>query len=295
MKVLVFGSLNIDLVFHVPHIVRPGETIQSVSPERSAGGKGANQAAALAKAGLPVFLAGKIGEDGLFLLELLRSYGVNTSLVRVSDGETGKAIIQVDEAGQNAIVLHAGGNGEITREEIDGVLSSFENGDTLVLQNEVVRNGEIMEKAAARGLSICLNPSPYDAAIEELPLSLVDIFFLNELEGAALAGRAAGAEEALGVLAEKFPGSEIVLTCGEAGAFYARGKERAWEAAVKTTVVDTTGAGDTFSGYFLAARLRGESAEASLALASRAAALAVSRPGAMSAIPFAGELAEVPA
>jgi ribokinase len=165
MKVLVFGSLNIDLVFSVDHIVAPGETISSASLAKSAGGKGANQAAALAKAGMPVCLAGKIGRDGKFLLTLLQSYGVNTDNVAVYEGSTGQAIIQLDKNKQNAILLYSGGNSAITIDEIRSVMAAFSPGDLLLVQNEIVFTREIMELARDRGLKIHLNPSPYNRQV----------------------------------------------------------------------------------------------------------------------------------
>ncbi|MDR2898259.1 MAG: ribokinase [Spirochaetaceae bacterium] len=296
MNVLVYGSLNIDLVFSVGHIVRPGETISSTALTRSAGGKGANQAAALAKAGVAVKLAGKVGQDGEFLLSLLESYGVDTSLVAVSDGATGQAIIQLDENKQNAIVLYGGGNREITEEEIEAVLAGFTAGDMIVLQNEISHTAEIIRQAKSRGMKVCLNPSPYDKFIEALPLDMVDMFFVNEIEGAALAGALADENfdifitVVLEKLTNRFPDAEIILTAGRDGAYYAFQEERAHGAILNVPVVDTTGAGDTFTGYFLASRLRGYTAQQSLDTACRAASIAVSRFGAMEAVPAAAEV-----
>jgi ribokinase len=315
MKILVYGSLNIDLIFSVDHMVRPGETIGSRALERGAGGKGANQAAALAKAGLSPFMAGKIGADGEFLLELLQSYGVNTDLVARSDGATGQALIQLDSAGQNAILLFSGGNACIETGEIRRSLEGFGPGDMVLLQNEINRTAEIMEAAKKQGVSIALNPSPWDEKTAELPLELADILFVNEIEGAALAscpGGAGGAAAArtgnagiagdaledriyrdiLETLAGKFPLAEIVLTAGRAGAFYGSGEKRARGEIVRVPVADTTAAGDTFTGYFIAARARGFSVERSLAAASKAASITVSRKGAMGSIPFAEEVFE---
>jgi ribokinase len=296
MKILDYGSLNIDLVFSVDHIVRPGETISSGGLVKSAGGKGANQSAALAKAGLQVFIAGKIGQDGLFLLELLRSYGVDTSLVKVDDEPTGQALIQVDKNGQNSIVLYGGGNQRITIEEIQAALANFDKGDALLLQNEIAHNREIMLLAKKRGLQIILNPSPFDEKIAELPLDAVDVFFVNEVEGAAMAGLPAdtGFPEILEALTKRFPKAEIVLTAGKKGAYYGKGsgKEaaRAFAPIVDAPVVDTTAAGDTFTGFFLAARSKGDSPAEALALASKASSITVSRPGAMQSIPLAEEV-----
>ncbi|MDR0629306.1 MAG: ribokinase [Treponema sp.] len=292
MKVLVFGSLNIDMVFSVDHIAAPGETISSASLVKSAGGKGANQAAALAKAGMAVYMAGKIGKDGLFLTELLRSYGVNTDHVKVYDGATGQAIIQVDREGQNSIVLFSGGNHAIEQGEIGPILDNFERGDIVVLQNEIVHTGKIMEAAKKRELRICLNPSPYDEKIEGLPLDLVDMFFVNELEGSALVGmtEAGPPETVLNALVSRFPGAEIILTLGKRGGRYGRAAVRAGGEIVDLPVVDTTGAGDTFTGYFIAARARGGNVSGALAIACRASSIAVSRKGAMESIPLAMEV-----
>jgi ribokinase len=297
MKTLVFGSLNIDLIFSVDHIVIPGETISSSGLIKSAGGKGANQAAALAKAGMNVFMAGKIGQDGEFLLKLLGSYGVNTKHTARYEGATGQALIQVDKNGQNSIVLYSGGNGLITKNEIDAALSRFGSDDVAVLQNEIANTGYIIEEAKKRGLRVCLNPSPYDGKIEKLPLDLVDIFFVNEIEAAALANHrdpAAGDKsslpEILDQLTVRFPKSEIILTAGKDGAYYGAGSVRAKGEILDLPVADTTGAGDTFTGYFLAARQRGMNIEEALNLACKAASIAVSRMGAMEAIPLGGEV-----
>jgi ribokinase len=244
-------------------------------------------------------MAGKIGPDGTFLLELLQSYGVNTDHVAVYNGPTGQAIIQLDKNKQNSILLFKGGNGEITPEEIDRTLNSFAQGDLIILQNEIVHLREIIEGAGKRGLTICLNPSPYTEDIESLPLKLVNTFFVNEIEGAAMASP--GAEQApvstgefpsiLDKLAVRFPRAEIVFTAGKAGAFYACGTKREKAGIVEVPVVDTVGAGDAFSGYFIAARYcKGYPVQEALKLASKAASLAVSRNGAMESVPLAREV-----
>ncbi|MCL2880164.1 MAG: ribokinase [Treponema sp.] len=292
MKILVYGSLNIDMVFMVDHIVRPGETIAPLTLEKSAGGKGANQAAALAKAGMDVYLAGKIGEDGRFLLELLNSYGVNTEKVIIYPGVTGQAIIQLDRSKQNSILLYAGGNGEIQEDEIDGVLASFSAGDAVLLQNEIPHAGVIIKKAKERGMKIYLNPSPFDDNMRKLPMELVDIFFVNEIEAAALASAPGGTALPciLDQLAKNYPEAEIILTAGEDGAYYGTGTIREKGEIVRTRVADTTGAGDTFTGYYIAARESRFPVAQALGLACKAAAIAVSRKGAMQSIPFKEEV-----
>jgi ribokinase len=292
MKFLVFGSLNIDLSFSVDHIVAPGETISSGTLERSAGGKGANQAAALAKAGMEVYMAGKIGTDGDFLLELLRSYGVRTDHVLRWEGATGQAIIQVDKSGQNSIILYGGGNAVLRKDEVGPIISAFGPRDMILLQNEIPLTAELMRTASERRMRVCLNPSPFDGRIEALPLELADLLFVNEIEAAGLAGCPVSKDHGaiLEALALRFPRAELVLTAGKEGAYYAHKGLRVKGDIVDLPVVDTTGAGDTFTGFFLAARQRGTDVAESLRLACKASSIAVSRKGAMASIPFAREV-----
>jgi ribokinase len=296
IRILVYGSLNIDMVFAVDHIVLPGETVSSSSFTRNAGGKGANQAAALAKAGMNVFLAGKIGRDGEFMLPLLGSYGVDTGNVAVYEGATGNALIQVDKNGQNSIVLYSGGNGDISACEIEKVIAAFDKNDFLIVQNEIAHTKEIINAAKKRGLKVHLNPSPYDEKIESLPLDNVDCFFVNELEGASLAGlpKDSPPDAALDKLSKRFPKAEIILTAGKGGAYYGHGAAREYAAITDAPVVDTTGAGDTFCGYFLAARVKGMDVRAALETASKASSITVSRKGAMESVPFAAEVLPPP-
>lgn len=291
MKVLNYGSLNIDFVYNVPHIVRPGETLSSTSMKRSAGGKGANQSAAMAKAGLDVYHAGKIGADGLWLSDLLAGYGVDISFIRQYDGPTGHAIIQLDGHRQNCIVLFAGGNGEVTLEEIDQTLSHFSKGDLLVLQNEIVHIDELIRRAHENGMRICLNPAPFDDSVFALPLDLLDLLVVNEIEGTQLASLDVDTpySRILETLVARYPKSEILLTIGKYGVLYGYGDVREKGDIVNLPVADTTAAGDTFIGYYIAARDRGYPVKQSLDLACKASSLAVSRFGAMESIPFARE------
>lgn len=292
MKILNFGSLNIDNVYQVDHFVRKGETISSKSLTLFSGGKGLNQSVALGRAGAKVWHAGSIGKDGLFLLETLRAAGVNVSCVRVlEEGKTGNAIIQNDAEGDNCILLYGGANQGITREQIDETLSHFSAEDFLVLQNEVNELPYLVQKAHEKGMRIVLNPSPMDEKVFEINLSFVDLFILNELEAAELT-RGTGTEPAkmLALLQRKFPSACFVLTLGPQGAYYADAKQTIWQEIYPAKVVDTTAAGDTFTGYFLAAILEGKSVKASLELAAKAAAIAVSRPGAAPSIPKLDEV-----
>lgn len=292
MRFLNYGSVNIDLIFTVDHIVKGGETLQSTSLNKSAGGKGANQSAALAKAGAPVFHAGKVGQDGGFLLQLLSSYGVDVSFIRTYEGSTGQALIQLDANKQNAIILYSGGNGQITTAEIDQTLHHFGSDDVLVLQNEIVHTDYLIKAAAQRGMKVCMNVAPFDPSVLTLPLELVDLLVVNEIEGAGLAGmqETPDFKAILERLVTRFPNSQILLTIGKQGCWYAFKDLRIHHDIYDTEVVDTTAAGDTFIGYYLASIARGHSIRQALQYASKAAGLAVSRPGAMASIPLADEV-----
>lgn len=297
-RILNIGSLNIDEVFMVRDFVRPGETASALGYSVNAGGKGCNQSIALARAGAEVCHAGKIGADGRFLKELLAASGADASLVIDSPVPSGRAFIQVREDGQNCILLFGGANRAITEAEVDGMLSGFSREDWLLLQNETSANARAMSEAARRGMRIILNPSPADACLDALPLDLVDCFLLNEIEAEVLSGApvASGVESALDALARRFPRAELVLTLGADGVAYRAPRSGAGGrtlrvGAMKVEAVDTTAAGDTFTGYFLASRARGEPAAEALSEAAAAAALCVTRSGAAPSIPTRAELA----
>jgi ribokinase len=287
--ILNLGSLNIDRVVRVCHIARPGETIAGESLAIFAGGKGANQSVALARAGARVLHLGKIGDDGQWLLDKLSREQIDTRWVRVGSGPTGQAMIQVDDAGQNAIVLVAGANHEITPEEVDAAVSGFSDGSWLLTQNETSAVAHAIRSATQHGLRVAFNPAPFDRRVFEYPLESVDLLCLNESEGAAMTG-ADSAGAILSALGERLPGCEIVLTLGSVGASYRGPQGEIHVPACQVAAVDTTAAGDTFLGYYLACRSRGLEVRDSLQQATRAAALCVTRPGAMDSIPRSDEV-----
>lgn len=291
MKILNFGSLNIDHVYQVDHISRPGETISSDSYQVFAGGKGANQSAALALADARVFHAGQVGPEGQWLLDRLAGLGVDVTHTRVGDVPTGHAIIQVDAAAQNSIVLFPGANHCITRKAIDATLKHFGKDDILLLQNEISELSYIIKQSKTRDLRICFNPAPFSPQVLDYPLEQVDILVVNETEGMGLAGTESS-DTLLDLLSAKWPRAEIVLTLGEQGARYRFSQKEIEIPAVQVDAVDTTAAGDTFIGYFLAALAAASDAGPALERATRAAALCVTRPGAQDSIPSAGEVEE---
>lgn len=289
MKVLNYGSLNVDNVYSVEHIVRGGETILSSKVETFSGGKGLNQSIALAKAGVSVYHAGLIGEDGDFLLDICHENGVDTTYIRKLPEKGGHTIIQVDDGGQNCIILYGGTNQMQTKEYVDEVLANFGAGDYLVLQNEVNLLDYIIDQAYARGMKIVLNPSPFDSKINACDLSKIHLFMINEIEGEQFTG-SSDQDEILDRLAKKYPNAEFVLTLGSDGAVYYDGKEKVFQEIFPVKAVDTTAAGDTFSGFFLASVIAGAPVAEALRTAAKASSIAVSRPGAAPSIPTMDEV-----
>ncbi len=293
MKVLGFGSMNIDYVYSVGHIVAPGETISSSGREVFAGGKGLNQSIAAAKAGLEVWHAGISGAGGEILLDTLRGNCVNTSLIRKSEDAPGHTVIQVDAKGQNCILLYGGTNRQITSEYIDEVMEHFDDGDLVLVQNEVNLLDKIIDKAYDNGLIVVMNPSPFDKAVSECDLKKVSLFLVNEIEAEQISGLSSKEpEKILDWFAESYPEAQVVLTMGVDGAWYSGIKGRFFQPAFPVKAVDTTAAGDTFTGYFLEGWSTGRGIAESLERAAKASSIAVSRKGAASSIPFASELGD---
>ena len=293
MKILNFGSLNIDFVYSVPYFVRPGETLSSLSLEKFCGGKGLNQSVAFARAGAKVYHAGCIGTDGGMLVDMLKSAGADTSFVTTLDGvATGNAIIQVSADGENCIILYGGANRAVTDEMIDKTLSHFDRGDAVILQNEINGIAKILEKAKARGMITVLNPSPFNEVITALDLTLVDYLIINETEGKGISGKE-DADEITSELLRLYPDMKIVLTLGKDGAVYCDKTQKFHQPIIDAKVVDTTGAGDTFTGYFFSSVFCGKSPKEALRIATAASSVAVSRKGAATSIPTLDEVLEI--
>jgi len=285
--VLNLGSLNSDLVYRVPHIVRPGETLASLGFERHPGGKGANQSVALARAGARVRHLGRVGPDGQWLRTVLAESGVDTSTIAKAEEASGHAIIQVSQQGQNSIVLFPGSNQQIDTAAIDQALAACHSGDVLLTQNETNGIPHAIRAAKARGLQVWCNPAPFDSSVRDWPLSDIDTLIVNETEGRELSqcSNSADTDTILHALQALLPQAIIVLTLGADGVHCAQGEHRHFVSPNDVPVVDTTAAGDTFVGYLLARHLAGDALPAALTTASRAAELSIGRAGAIPAIP----------
>ena len=290
MKVLNIGSMNLDLVYSVDHIVQPGETESSVSMNTFLGGKGMNQSVALAKAGVEVYQGGMIGEDGQPFLDACAEYGVRADYIRKVEGKSGHAVIQIDKSAQNCILLYGGANQMLTEEYVDEVLKNFGAEDILLLQNEVNLLPYIVDKAYEKGMQIALNPSPFNEKLSKVDMTKISIFLLNEVEGNQVTGLTAP-EEIIVKMQELYPHAKIVLTLGKDGAVYAEGEQRFFQPIFPVKAVDTTAAGDTFTGYFLAGLAEGLEIPETLKMSAMASSIAVSRAGAVPSIPYRAEVA----
>ncbi|MBE6887447.1 MAG: ribokinase [Ruminococcaceae bacterium] len=289
MKILNIGSMNLDFVYSVDHIVTTGETEASTSLDIFLGGKGMNQSVAAAKAGAEIYHAGLIGEDGKIFIDACKQHNVNCKYIETTEGKTGHAIIQRDKNGQNCILLFGGANRKLTKDFIDNVIADFSEGDILMLQNEVNMLSYIVDCAHHKKLQIALNPSPFNECLADVDAGKINYLILNEIEGEQMTGQAKP-EAIIEKLLAMYPSIKIVLTLGENGAIYADKNSIHYQPAYKVTAVDTTAAGDTFTGYFLACISENMDVPLSLEFAAKAAAIAVTREGAVPSIPLKEEV-----
>lgn len=291
MKILNFGSMNIDYVYQVSHMVEKGETLKSSEQNIYCGGKGLNQSIALANAGAKVYHAGLIGSDGDVLTDKLEEHGVDTSLVKYKPCKSSHTIIQVTPEGDNGILFFCDKELTLEEGEIEELLEPFTEGDYLLVQNEMEQTCEVIRAAKEKGMKVVLNPSPFHENILSFPLDCIDIFMMNEIEGHAFTGHSEP-EYILEAMHESYPGAVIILTLGEKGAYCLAEDKVIIQAACAADPVDTTAAGDTFTGFFLAEYLRTEVLETALAMAAKAAAITVTLPGAADSIPMLSDMTE---
>ena len=250
MKVLNYGSANLDLVYHVDHFVLPGETISARTSERNAG---------------------------------------DVSYQKQVDELQGTALIQVDAQGENCIILFGGSNQMNTKEQVDETLSHFAAGDVLLVQNEVNELPYIVDKAYERGLKIILNPSPYDEKIAAVDLTKVSWLIANEVEGEQLSG-SPDPDTIRAYVHERYPAMKLCIPLGVKGSMVFDGDDRYFQESIPCRAVDTTAAGDTFTGYFIAGLLEGKDMSTCMKMAATAASICVSRKGAAPAIPTRAEV-----
>lgn len=294
VKIINFGSLNIDYVYDVDHILIPGETSSSFNMQVYAGGKGLNQSVAVSKAQAHIYHAGAIGsKDSEVLIQTLEQNRINTQFLQKRDCSSGHTIIQVDKKGQNSILLFGGANKTLDAKQIEQTLSHFNSGDYLVIQNETNHIKYLLEEGYKQGLKVCFNVSPFDPSLLKLPLDLCDFLIVNEIEGAALVNLNSdiSAQDLIDALSQKYQKSNILLTLGTRGScLKLLGKEPIYQSCFKVKALDTTAAGDTFLGFFIALIAQNITPQKALQIASAASAIAVTRKGATTSIPSLKEV-----
>lgn len=294
MGIWVLGSINLDHVYRVHELPRAGETIAAHDYSCGLGGKGANQSIAAARAGAKVHHVGAVGPDGDAAIAALSQAGVDVAGIDRQAGPTGHAIINVDHSGENAIVILAGANACLDAGRITQALAAAAPGDTLMLQNETNAVEEAASIGRAKGLRVAYSAAPFDAGAVRAMLPLCDILLCNE-------GEAEEIRQMLGCSVEEIPVPMLVVTRGARGVgLYVQGQETVEQPAFKVDPVDTTGAGDTFAGYFIAGLDGGPDGgpegglnpREALARAAAASAIQVTRAGAAIAIPALAEVLE---
>ncbi|MFY0616042.1 ribokinase [Shimia sp.] len=279
MAIYNLGSINADYFYQVPHLPGPGETLAATDVTRGLGGKGANMSVAAARAGAHAVHVGAVGADGAWAIQRLMEFGVDTRHVAtLADTPMGQAVITVDAAGENSIVLLNGANHQIPQNIISAALSEASPGDTLLMQNETLNQVESANIAKKLGLYVAYAAAPFEAEAAKKVLPFLDFLILNEIEAAQLEEATKTKPEALGV-------TDVIITLGADGARWLHNGSARDFPAMPVTPVDTTGAGDTFTGYVLAARDRGLPMQQCIALAMRAGALMVTRQGTADVIP----------
>ena len=289
MKILNFGSCNIDYVYKLDHIVTVGETETSNQLEIFPGGKGLNQSIAIAKSWSEVFHAGYIGFDGTMLLDTLKENKVNISLLKKVEQKNGHAIIQVNKNAENSIFLYPGSNNIISKEYIDGVFNHFGNDDVLLLQNEINNIDYIINIGHEKNMCIILNPSPITESIFNIDFNKLSYLILNEIEAEKISKKST-VEDCLSFFKDTYPNLKVVLTLGKNGSVYQDQNQRIYHPIFEVKAVDTTAAGDTFTGFFINGITRGDDYSTILKRASCASALAVSKNGAAPSIPDYSEV-----
>ncbi|MCE2459906.1 MAG: ribokinase [Pseudomonadales bacterium] len=292
-KLVNLGSLCIDHVYRVPAFTGPGETVSSLTHEVFPGGKGLNQSIAAARAGIDVVHVGCVGEDGGWLTDTLSAEGIDVSGLRVAEGASGHAMIQVNESGENAIVIFGGTNRTLARDDMETALARVERGDWLMLQNEINDLDLVLRLAGERGCQVAFNVAPVDGREAGYDLSCVGLLIVNEIEASALAGTDATGDDWSGVMAalgERAPKAAIVLTLGADGLVYRDETGLTTFPAYAVTAVDETAAGDAFIGFLMGSLIQGESMESALRMGSAAGALAVTQAGAASSLPAVADV-----
>lgn len=283
MAIWNLGSINIDYIYHLPHLPQPGETLAARDFAIGLGGKGANQSVAAAKAGAETRHLGAIGAGDDWVVDQLQKAGVITDdLQRLTDHSTGHAIILLDQDAENSIVIHPGANRALDIDVLATKLALIQPGDTILIQNETNCQPEAAQIAKNAGARVIYSAAPFDLEAVAAVMPYASILAMNTGES----------EQFFAAFPDDIPVEGILITHGAKGAEYRDLKENKTydQRAFPVDPIDTTGAGDTFAGYFAAGLDRGDDVQNALRIASAASALKVTRPGAGGAIPTRQEV-----
>jgi len=289
MKIINFGSINIDHVYSVEKFAAPGETLAATDYKTFPGGKGLNQSVAAARAGACVYHVGMFGDGCAPAKEILLNCGVDLSLSRECDEPQGHAVIQVNKSGENCILLFRGSNYAVTESFIDWVFEKIDPPGYILLQNEISGLPYIVSKAFNSGFQTVLNASPVDSVISSINLNEISWLMINEIEGNQITGETVP-EQILNNLEQTYPALQVMLTLGKDGAFCSSFGKRYYQPIFEVKTVDTTAAGDTTTGYFIAALAKGMEIPDAMKLAAKASSISVTRHGAASSIPAIDEV-----
>lgn len=285
MTIFNIGSINADFFYRVPHIPAPGETLASTGLSKGLGGKGANMSVAASRAGSQVMHIGAVGADGRWAVDRLDSFGVDTGHVAEVDQPTAHAIIAIDDAGENSIIIFPGANHAIGEQQVETALLQAGSNDTILLQNETCLQAFSAELGSKTGARVAYAAAPFSAEAVRVVMPYLDFLILNEIEAQQL-------EAAAGMSPDQLPVRDVVITLGSKGCrwFNTQSGYAKDFPAQKVDPVDTTGAGDTFTGFLLAGLDQGQTMEAAIDLAGKAAAIMVTRLGTADVIPTLEEV-----
>ena len=288
MTVWNLGSINLDLVYGMDRLPGPGETVSASNRAEYLGGKGANMSVAAARAAARVCHIGAVGRDGRWAADRLLEYGVETRDIAQVDAPTGHAIVAVEASGENQIIVFPGANGLIPEDQIAQALARAETGDHLVLQNETNAQTYAAKLGHEMGLKVCYAAAPFNATAVEQVLPYVELLFLNAVEADQLTSALGREVSELGV-------SDVIVTLGSEGARWISARSGTDQVfpSRKVDVVDTTGAGDTFTGYVLAGLDRGLPMAQAISQANLAASIMVTRHGTADVIPDLKDLQDL--
>ncbi len=287
MTIYNLGSINLDHLYKVAHLPQPGETLVATDFSIGLGGKGANQSIAAARAGSRVVHIGAVGSDGGWAKEQMREYGVDVSFVKTVKTATGHAIINLDQSGENAIVIFPGANNKQDISQIREALKTARPDDILLLQNETILQSEAANIALKCGMKVIYSAAPFSVGAVGKMLPVTSILMMNMLESQQLCA-------GLGLKLQSLPVENIIVTKGANGADWhsVKSREIGHQPAFAVPVADTTAAGDTFAGYFAAGLDQGMDIMGAMQLGASAAALKVMRSGTASAIPARAQVDE---